>query len=108
MRIAFSFASAPPLVKNTFAKPSGAFARMRCAASPRARFAVAGPMVASVPACSWIAVTTAGCWCPMFTLTSWLEKSSMRLPSKSQTVAADPPAITGRSRFACASQEWKT
>ncbi len=47
MRIAFSFASAPPLVKNTLRNPAGAFERMRCAASPRARFAVAGPMVAS-------------------------------------------------------------
>ena len=75
MRIAFSFASAPPLVKKTLRNPSGAFDRMRCAASPRARFAVAGPMVASRAACSWIALTTAGCWCPMLTLTSWLAKS---------------------------------
>ena len=34
-----------------------------------------GPIVASVAACSWMAWTTAGCWWPMLTLTSWLEKS---------------------------------
>ena len=47
-------------MKKTLAKPSGAFDRMRCAACPRVRFAVAGPIVARVAACSWIAATTAG------------------------------------------------
>jgi hypothetical protein len=60
--MAFSIASAPPLVKNTLLNPSGARAAIRCAATPRVRLAVAGPIVASVAACSWIAATTAGCW----------------------------------------------
>ena len=75
IRIAFSIASAPPLVKKTLLKPSGARSTMRWAASPRERVAVEGATVASRPACSMMAAVTAGCWWPMFTLTSWLEKS---------------------------------
>ena len=75
IRIAFSLASAPPLVKKTLENPAGACDRMRSAACPRVRLAVAGAIVVSVAACSWIAATTRGCWWPMLTLTSWLEKS---------------------------------
>ena len=75
MRIAFSLASAPPLVKKTLFMPSGAFEATFFAASPRVRFAVAGATVVRRAACSWIAATILGCWWPMFTLTSWLEKS---------------------------------
>ena len=75
IRTAFSIASAPPLVKNTLFRPAGARSVIRRAASPRVRLAVDGAMVASVAACSWMARTTAGCWWPMLTLTSWLEKS---------------------------------
>lgn len=79
--MAFSTASAPPFVKKTFEKPAGACETMRAAASARVRLAVAGPIVASTSAWAWMAAMTAGCWCPMFTLTIWLEKSSHRLPS---------------------------
>ena len=75
IRMAFSFASAPPLVKNTFAKGSPATSRMRSAASPLVRLACAGATVGSTAACCWIAATTFGCAWPMFVLTSWLEKS---------------------------------
>lgn len=75
MRIAFSFASAPPFVKNTFSNPSGAMSTISCAASARTALACAGATVVNTSACAWIAATTFGCWCPMFTLTSWLEKS---------------------------------
>ena len=34
-----------------------------------------GAMVHCRAAASWIAATSFGCWYPMFTLTSWLEKS---------------------------------
>src|SRR5215207_1831318 len=44
----------------------------------------------------------------MLTLTSWLEKSRYRLPSKSQTSLPRPPAMTTGSRVACADQEWNT
>ncbi len=73
--MAFSIASAPPLVKNTLSMPAGARSVIRRAASPRARLAVGGEIVVRSAACSWIAATTAGCWWPMLTLTSWLEKS---------------------------------
>ncbi|MNP70920.1 hypothetical protein D3C76_1672240 [compost metagenome] len=75
MRIAFSLASAPPLVKKTFLKPAGACSMMRLAASPRIKLAVAGAMVANDAACSWMVAITAGCWWPRLVLISWLEKS---------------------------------
>ena len=75
IRIAFSFASAPPLVKNTFSMPSGASAASRAAASPRASFACCGAIVVSLAACAAIAAVTFGCWWPMLVFTSWLEKS---------------------------------
>nr|KEP24398.1 hypothetical protein DA06_15230 [Georgenia sp. SUBG003] len=75
MRMAFSFASAPPLVKKTLLKPSGAWERIRSAASPRARLAYPGATVASSSACSLIAATTRGCPWPMLRFTSWDEKS---------------------------------
>jgi hypothetical protein len=73
--MAFSLASAPPLVKKTLPNVEPARARMRFAASPRARLAWAGATVVSTSACALIAATTAGCWCPMLVFTSWLEKS---------------------------------
>ncbi len=73
--MAFSLASAPPLVKKTFENPSGVRSRMSSAACARVSFACAGATVVSCAACSWIAATTRGCWCPMLTLTSMLEKS---------------------------------
>ncbi len=75
IRMAFSLASAPPLVKKTLLKPSGARAVISRAASARVRLAWAGATVASVCACSMIAATTLGCWWPMLVKTSWLEKS---------------------------------
>ena len=62
MRIAFSLASAPPLVKKTLFMPSGARSTMRFAASPRASLACWGATVASLAACAWIAAITLGCW----------------------------------------------
>ena len=108
IRIAFSLASAPPLVKNTLVNPSGAWLSTRSAARPRVRFAVAGATVVSVAACSWIAATTRGCWWPMLVLTSWLEKSRYRRPAWSHTVDPSPPAMTSGFRCACADHEWKT
>ena len=48
---------------------------MSRAASLRASLAWNGAMVHSRPACSWMAATSFGCWWPMFTFISWLEKS---------------------------------
>ena len=75
MRTAFSLASAPPFVKNTFEKPAGAISLMSRASSPRVAFAIEGWIVASRPACSWIAATRSGCWWPRFRFTSCDEKS---------------------------------
>ena len=79
MRTAFSVASAPALVKNTWLKrPSPltlATSVISLAASLRAGLAWNGAMVHSTPACSWMAATSLGCWWPMLALTSWLAKS---------------------------------
>ena len=61
IRMAFSFASAPPFVKNTLSKPSGARAVINRAASARVAFAWAGATVVSRCACSTMAATTFGC-----------------------------------------------
>ena len=58
--MAFSLASAPPLVKKTAERPSGATSVMSRAASLRASLAKDGWIVASRAACSWIAATTFG------------------------------------------------
>ncbi|CAM5657463.1 hypothetical protein SMICM304S_05134 [Streptomyces microflavus] len=62
MRMAFSTASAPPLVKKILSRSPGVRSAMRRAASERASMANAGAKVASLPACSWIAAITVGCW----------------------------------------------
>ena len=56
--MAFSFASAPPLVKKTFSMPSGASAASRLAASPRASLAWCGAIVVSFAAWAAIAAVT--------------------------------------------------
>src|SRR5690554_5732776 len=106
--MAFSLASAPPLVKKTLLKPSGARSVMRLAASPRCRLTVDGAMVVSRSACSLIAATTAGCWWPMFTFTNWLEKSRYWRPEESHTRQPWPPEMTNGFNCAWADQEWKT
>ena len=108
MRIACSFASAPPFVKNTCSMPSGASSAMRRAASERASFTCCGAIVQMSAACSWIARTTAGCWWPMFVLTSCEERSSISLPSPSHT--REPSAFTTvmGENGPCACHEWKT
>ena len=81
MRIAFSVASAPPLVKNTLSMLSGATSMMRRAASDRSALAWNGAMVHSRPAASWIAAISLGCWWPRLTFISWLLKSRYLLSS---------------------------
>src|SRR6187399_1861199 len=58
-------ASAPPLVKKTFSKPSGAMPETSSAACARCSLANCGATVHSRSACSLIAATTRGCWWPM-------------------------------------------
>ncbi len=58
------------------------------AASLRAALAWTGAIVHSWSACSLIAATSLGCWWPMLTLTSWLEKSRKRVPSSVPEAAA--------------------
>jgi hypothetical protein len=81
MRMAFSVASAPPLVKNTMSRLSGATSTMRRAASLRAGVGVERRDGAQPVGRSWIAAISLGCWWPMLTFISWLEKSRYRLPS---------------------------
>src|SRR5690554_3880080 len=106
--MAFSLASAPPLVKKTLLKPAGARSVMRLAASPRCRLTVDGAIVVSRSACSLMAETTAGCWWPMFTFTSWLEKSRYWRPEWSHTRQPSPPEMTNGFSCAWADQEWNT
>ncbi len=51
------------------------------ASSERFSCAMGGPIVQSLSACSLIAATTFGCWCPIETFTSCEAKSRYRLPS---------------------------
>ncbi len=74
-RMAFSFASAPPLVKKILSRSPGVRSAISRAASLRDSTAKPGAMVQSLAACSWIAATTLGCWCPMLVFTSCEEKS---------------------------------
>ena len=61
MRVAYSAASAPPLVKKTMFKSPGASSAINRAASLREAFANGGATVQSFPACSCIAATNFGC-----------------------------------------------
>jgi hypothetical protein len=81
---------------------------MSRAASLRAALAWNGAMVHSLSACSLMAATSLGCWWPMLTFTSWLEKSRYRLPASSQIHEPSPPAMTSGLKAFCADQEWKT
>lgn len=62
IRIAFSLASAPALVKKTFSKPAGACSRILPAASARCLLEVDGATIVITSACLRIAATTRGCW----------------------------------------------
>ena len=73
--IAFSFASAPPFVKNDIVRSPGVTSASRRAELERGSFAIGGPIVQSLSACSLIAATTFGCWWPIETLTSCEAKS---------------------------------
>ena len=73
--IAFSFASAPPFVKNDIFRLPGVTSAISRASSERGSVAIGGPIVARRAACSWIAATTFGCEWPMLTLTSCDAKS---------------------------------
>ena len=79
--IAFSFASAPPFVKNDMARSPGVTSASSLPRRERDSLAIGGPIVHRRSACSLIAATTFGCWCPIETLTSCEAKSRYRLPS---------------------------
>ena len=58
--IAFSFASAPPFVKNDIARSPGLTSASRRPSFDRDSLAIGGPMVQSFSACSLIAAITFG------------------------------------------------
>ena len=78
---AFSFASAPPFVKNDTDRSPGVTSASRRPSRERDSFAIGGPIVQSWSACSLIAAMIFGCWWPMLTFTSCDAKSRYRLPS---------------------------
>ncbi len=59
--IAFSFASAPPFVKNVIERSPGVTSLIRRASVERGSVAIGGPIVHSFSACSLIAATSLGC-----------------------------------------------
>ena len=73
--IAFSFASAPPFVKNDIVRSPGVTSASSRPSRERDSDAIGGPIVQSRSACSLIAAITFGCWWPIETLTSWEAKS---------------------------------
>jgi hypothetical protein len=73
--ITFSFASAPPFVKNDMVRSPGVTSASSRPRVERDSVAIGGPIVVSRSACSLIAATTFGCWWPIETLTSWEAKS---------------------------------
>jgi hypothetical protein len=107
-RTAFSTASVPPLVKNTMSRSPGASSAIRRAASLRMSLATLGAIVHSRAACAWMAATSLGCWWPMFTFTSWLEKSSQVFPLSSHMREPFAPAMTTGASAPWADHEWKT
>jgi hypothetical protein len=78
---AFSFASAPPFVKNDIERSPGVTSASSFPSRDRDSLAIGGPIVASFSAWSLIAWTTFGWEWPIETLTSWLAKSRYRFPS---------------------------
>ena len=72
---AFSFASAPPFVKNETLRSPGVTSASIRPSRERDSFAIGGPIVQSTSAWSLIAWMIFGCWCPMLTLTSCEAKS---------------------------------
>ena len=59
--IAFSFASAPPLVKNAMEMSPGVTSVISRASVERGSVAIGGPIVQSLSACSLIAAISFGC-----------------------------------------------
>jgi hypothetical protein len=55
--IAFSFASAPPFVKNDIVRSPGVTSARRRPSVERDSLAMGGPIVQSFSACSWITRT---------------------------------------------------
>jgi hypothetical protein len=100
-------------VKNTFSKwppaPSRfAFSTISRAASLRWSFANGGATMHSTSAWSLIAWIIFGCWWPRFMFTNMLVKSIHVVPSGSQNVEPDAPAITVGSSALWTDHEWKT
>ena len=79
--IAFSFASAPPFVKNDMQRSPGVTSARSFPRRERDSVAIGGPIVASFSAWSLIACTIFGCEWPIETLTSCEAKSRYALPS---------------------------
>ena len=73
--MAFSLASAPPLVKKKQSMSPGVMAASFAPSRARTSVAMNGLAYGSLAACSWMACTTRGSPCPMFTHINWLLKS---------------------------------
>jgi hypothetical protein len=58
--IAFSFASAPPFVKNDIVRSPGVTSASSCPSRERDSLAIGAPIVHSCSACSLIAATSLG------------------------------------------------
>ncbi len=73
--MAFSTASAPPLVKKNVSMSPGVISASLAPSRARGSVAMNGLAYARVAACSWMAFTTFGWEWPMLEHISWLLKS---------------------------------
>src|SRR5215216_3290011 len=77
---AFSFASAPPFVKNDIVRSPGVTSASRRPSVDRASVAIGGPIVQSFSACSLIAAISLGWPCPSARLRSEEHTSELQSP----------------------------
>ena len=100
--MAFSLASAPPLVKKNVSMSPGVTSASFAPRRARGSVAMNGLAYASDAAWSWMARITFGWPCPMLVHISWLLKSRNRLPSGVQKYTPSARAIGIGSTADCA------
>src|SRR5215469_942007 len=102
MRIAYSIASVPPLVKNVRFRSPGVTSASISARRAAGRFEKLGPITGSSAACRRIASTTLGWQWPTFMYASWPPRSRWRLPAESKNQLPRAPVIVRGESVPCA------
>ena len=104
---ACSLASAPPRVKNTRPPSNPDFPSNKSARRARGSAPHELATKHSFSACSRIARTTWGCWCPRLQHSLRLLKSRIVPPFSAIRRAPRPPTIVGASQSVCLHQLWQ-